>query len=507
MAHNKLTTAARALVLALAVAPAAHAMQNSQPSQGARPGAPATVASPAESMRVVVAEVKGIVNVSLDGGHVWKPATVDMIVGEGAIFRTGLRSSVTCVIPPDQQFTLESLGTVRVNEAIRKGSRIKTDLIMKYGATRYSIEAAGVEHDSTIRTPGSTLAVRGTQVRVTDRPGFAPTAESYTGRALFRSANRVTAVGAKGGKYAKVSSSDGSAAQTSLAESVVDPSVAAAHTVSDERLIQQEVSRGAVLSFDTRADIPVIRGGAGPLTDAQIATDLPGKLTLFLRWTGKADLNFVVDDEPVTPQLIQVGQRFIATHPGHPEYAGLPLAAVGQLGITQSQPPPGFRPQEFLYPGFGQNVTSTGGVIPYDNRGGKNGGMEIAYWTNPPAGVYGVGALQAAGAPTDLKINAFYDGKPLNLYSVDSNFNLYKTHTYTSGSRDNPAAILYVPAFTPLENDPTIPSADTTPAAKHPVRSDVASSSLKPAASRGFSGPALATPVAGPAPSATFGRR
>ncbi|MGC4074606.1 MAG: hypothetical protein QM760_19315 [Nibricoccus sp.] len=59
------------------------------------------------------------------------------------------------MVGTDQMFTLESLSTMRVEEAVRTGGKEKTDLVMKYGAASYGIEAAGREYDSVIRTPGS----------------------------------------------------------------------------------------------------------------------------------------------------------------------------------------------------------------------------------------------------------------------------------------------------------------------------------------------------------------
>ncbi len=50
-------------------------------------------------------------------------AMPQMLVSQGAEFRTGPHSSVTCVIPPDQTFTLDRLGTVRVEEAARTATR------------------------------------------------------------------------------------------------------------------------------------------------------------------------------------------------------------------------------------------------------------------------------------------------------------------------------------------------------------------------------------------------
>ena len=48
-----------------------------------------------------------------------------MELDEGAQFRTSLKSSVTCIIPPDQTFKLESPGTIRVSEAAKKGPRLR----------------------------------------------------------------------------------------------------------------------------------------------------------------------------------------------------------------------------------------------------------------------------------------------------------------------------------------------------------------------------------------------
>src|SRR5438270_10162165 len=91
------------------------------------------------------------------------------------------------------------LGTVKVLQALRDGTKLKTDMLMKYGRTRYSVEAAGLEHESTISTPSGTLAVRGTVVSLYDQPPFVPVAVSYTGQAMFRDAHRQVSLGSKGG--------------------------------------------------------------------------------------------------------------------------------------------------------------------------------------------------------------------------------------------------------------------------------------------------------------------
>jgi hypothetical protein len=106
----------------------------------------------------------------------WKPAAAGMEVDEGAEFRTGPRSAVQFVIPPDQTITLDRLGTIKVLQAVKDAGKVTTALGMKYGRTRYDIQAADLEHDSSIRSPGSTLAIRGTDVTFEDMAPVAPAA-------------------------------------------------------------------------------------------------------------------------------------------------------------------------------------------------------------------------------------------------------------------------------------------------------------------------------------------
>src|SRR5437762_9346616 len=139
-----------------------------------------------EHLKATVTGVEGLVQVRGAENQAWQRAAVGMVVNEEAEFRTGPRSAVRFTLPPDQTVTLDRLGTVKVLEAISDGGKLKTNLGMKYGRTRYDIEAAGREHDSTITSPSNTLAVRGTKVSVYDQRPFVAEAVSLTGRAEFR---------------------------------------------------------------------------------------------------------------------------------------------------------------------------------------------------------------------------------------------------------------------------------------------------------------------------------
>lgn len=350
---------------------------------------PAAAASPSSqpeangAMKIYITAVSGLVQVRDGEGQPWRAAAPQMLISEGAELRTGPHSSVTCVIPPDQTFTLDRLGTVRVQEAAQHGNKITTDLIMKYGRTHYNIEAAGLEHEASIISPSSTLAVRGTDVCLFDQPPFQPEAISYSGRAAFLYNRSTVSVGTKNGTFAKALAGTDGAADTALNETVIDPRYAPSLSAADQSLLASEVARGAVLSYDPVANIPVVTGGR-PQYDSELPAGLPGSLDFVLRWTGNAYLNLEIGVDEGNP-LINI--------------------------LT------GFQQGEFLYPGYGYQNSPSGGHIPYEDRGGPTGGEEIAYWSGSfPTGLYGMAAQSESGAATSFTFDVFAKGVLLNEY-------------------------------------------------------------------------------------------
>ena len=387
----------------------------------------ATAGQP-QAMSAVITEVHGLVQYRESDTDTWHAAKADMQISQGGELRTGPHSAVTCVIPPDQQFTLDRLGTVRVAEAARHGNKVATDLVMKYGRTRYQIESAGLEHEAKISSPSSTLAVRGTVVSLYDQPPYTPEAISYTGRAQFTYNRNVVPVGQKHGSVTHLIAGADGASQTGVDQTIVDPQSAATRTLADANLIATEVSRGAVLSFDPIANIPVITNGR-PLSDSALPSNLPGTLDFVLRWTGNADVNLEVGVDK-----------------------GDPLANIEA----------GFKQGEFLYPGFGYQDSASGGHIPFDNRGGPHGGEEFAYWSGAyPTGLYGVAAQSISGKATSFTLDVYVKGTLLNQYyfSADGSSLIKSTQvTRVLPLGQNFTTIVPVPSLPALEavipNDP-----------------------------------------------------
>jgi hypothetical protein len=371
------------------VAAAATTLQALQVTQPSLPPSEPTATTPTrgaatspavEGLKATVTGVEGVVQVRTAEDQPWQKATVGMVLDQNAEFRTGPRSAVRFTIPPDQTITLDRLGTVKVLQAVNENGKIKTNLGMRYGRTRYDIEAAGREHESTISSPSSTLAVRGTKVSLYDQRPFRSQAVSLTGRAEFRDARKRIRFGGPGAGKLKVNEDAGSAAEASLQEAFVDPGAALARSDAEQNLIADLLSRGATISYDYEKGIKVIRGGTHPVTDAELIPVLPGQLNFVLRWEGNADLNLAVLSP--TPEGVQGDQRLA------------------------------------VYPIGGANVLRNGGRTDFDHRGGPNGGMEIAFWPGPfPSGTYQIGSQHMSGANTPATVDVFQGGRRLTIRS------------------------------------------------------------------------------------------
>ena len=171
--------ASLALSSAVASVASAWTMQETRPAPDTTGIAPPVATAPAtepvagaERLIATVTGVEGIVQFRESDDQPWQRADVGQKVSENGEFRTGPRSAVRFVIPPDHTITVDRLSTVKVLQAINDNGVIRTQMGMRYGRTRYSIEAAGREHESFITSPSATLAVRGTDFSSFDQRPF-----------------------------------------------------------------------------------------------------------------------------------------------------------------------------------------------------------------------------------------------------------------------------------------------------------------------------------------------
>jgi hypothetical protein len=164
-----------------------------------------------------------------------------------------------------------------VLQAFENRGKAKTDLGLKYGRARYDIQHTDLEHESTIRSPGSTLAIRGTNVLYEDQAPWVPSAICNTGRAEFRNYRRqFLAFGGK--RPAQVAADKNSPAETAFSNTKADPKGAyAGRTGAEDQLtltlqsiggadaLGQQVIHGIVSGFSGESILGTAGGFPGPL--------------------------------------------------------------------------------------------------------------------------------------------------------------------------------------------------------------------------------------------------
>ena len=199
-------------------------------------------------MAVRILEVKGLVSVREQAGQPWVPAKKDMVVSQGADLRTGPRSYVKFVIDPDQIVYLDRLGTIKILQAVRDRNKgkVTTDLGMKYGRTRYDVQAAGIIHESTIHSPNATLAVRGTDAQIQAGDGFPTTVTSHHGRILATiTGYRAVAMGSQ--RRTAISQQQRTPGRQARAQTRLDPATGfAGRTTSEHGLVEDLPALGGI---------------------------------------------------------------------------------------------------------------------------------------------------------------------------------------------------------------------------------------------------------------------
>jgi hypothetical protein len=338
---------------------------------------PTTTTSTAPVRRAVISKVEGFAAYRESDSAEWKPAVNGIELNEQAELRTGPKGAIQLIIEPDQTVAIDRLTTVKLLRIFTDGAKAATDIGIKYGRTRYDLEGGGIEHQSTLRSPNATLAVRGTRVSLFDQAPFTPQAISLTGRAEFQGfRKRAVGFGAPGQGRTRVTTEEQNPGALAIQESTIDPILPGARTQSELPLVQNLISRGATISSVPDLDIPVVRGGVPP-TDAQLLSLLPGRLNFVVRWNGNANLNLAVSTPSTAAQ------------------------AGGEL--------------IYSIPGF--TSSPSGGRTAFDHRGGPNGGIEIVFFEkNFPTGIYALAAPSDSSALVSATLQGFLDGQPLQMF-------------------------------------------------------------------------------------------
>jgi hypothetical protein len=254
-------------------------------AQPATTTSPAT--APAVALRVKITEVVGLVRFRTAEDKPWQKPTVGMELDAGAEFQTAARSYVKLYVPPDQEITLDRMGSMTVLDALGLKSAVKIDLGLKYGRTDYKVQLPGVEHQTTIRSPGATLSVRGTyNMTLTNEAGFVPVATASQPVSLKNTKGNNVGFG-RNGRTTKVKADKESAGEEAMSATKVDPAGAFAARTQDENAVLSYLTRVAPDLDLTQYEL--LRLAVDPNFKGTVAAVLPtvGELQITLGFVGR----------------------------------------------------------------------------------------------------------------------------------------------------------------------------------------------------------------------------
>src|SRR4051794_40392696 len=243
---------------------------------------PATKMSlPEGPLKLRVVSVAGEVGIIKPGSDDIANAKPEMVLDEGVEVIVGQKSAIQLEVASGQIITFRRMTSAVITRAAIESGSINIDVGMQYGQAAFEGEAQDRSLRTSIHSPGATLAIRGTQVALTDQPPFAPEVVSLTGRVEYTDVRKRVALGSKGGGKVRVNQRNETAAETALASSYIDPTISGARSPAEQRLVEQVLSTGVVARFDN--GFPIVRGGTPPSFE-KLQSTLPLGLVYLFRW-------------------------------------------------------------------------------------------------------------------------------------------------------------------------------------------------------------------------------
>jgi hypothetical protein len=329
-----------------------------------------------QTLTATITDVVGNVQEREGENQPWRTAVAGMEIGEGGEFRTAPRSAVRFTIPGGQTITLDRLGVMKILTAIEQNGKITTDLGLKYGRTRYDIRKADVQYSATIRSPGSTLAIRGTDVIYEDSAPFPPSATSLEGRARFRNV-RHQFINFGGVGKSNVNSNNQGPGNVALDSTTDDPrGDFSGHDSTEDKITTDDPM---LAGFEPGSSLSILSVLQSTRTQETINTPfLTGPLEFDLLW------------------------QSVDASTGTASPTNLDLAVTDPLGNTISKDNP--------QAGTGSAI----GLYSGDNPGTSGSGTESVLWGQQfPQGEYQLSVNSVSGDPAQVIVTVSRDNQTI----------------------------------------------------------------------------------------------
>ena len=136
----------------------------------------------AQDVSATIIAIEGDVTVKTDDSAEWKPAVINQQLRQGAYIMTAFESNCEIEFMDKSKMKIRELSKIQVNKFTSELKKVDTEVTLYNGKVRATVHK-DVDKNTNfqVKTPVSTISVRGTEKEITVHPGFGTQVHTITG--------------------------------------------------------------------------------------------------------------------------------------------------------------------------------------------------------------------------------------------------------------------------------------------------------------------------------------
>ncbi len=136
----------------------------------------------AQEVSASIIAIEGDVTVKTGDSSDWKPASLNQQLKQGAYIMTAFESNCEIEFMDKSRMKIKELSKIQVNKFTNELKKVDTEVTLYNGKVRATVHK-DVDKNTNfqVKTPVSTISVRGTEKEITVHPGFGTQVHTITG--------------------------------------------------------------------------------------------------------------------------------------------------------------------------------------------------------------------------------------------------------------------------------------------------------------------------------------
>lgn len=136
----------------------------------------------AQDVSAKIVALEGDVTVKTDDASDWKPASINQELRQGAYIMTAFESNCELEFMDKSKMKVKELSKIQVNKFTSELKKVDTEVTLYNGKVRATVHKdVDKSTNFQVKTPVSTISVRGTEKEITAHPGFGTQVHTISG--------------------------------------------------------------------------------------------------------------------------------------------------------------------------------------------------------------------------------------------------------------------------------------------------------------------------------------